>query len=59
LTGEWILVSPHRAKRPWAGKTEETSKDGEIQDQVMLENPLAPGSLRNGKHNPMYEVGIL
>ncbi len=27
LTGQWILVSPHRAKRPWqgagnAGKTE-------------------------------------
>ena len=22
LTGEWILVSPHRAKRPWQGKAE-------------------------------------
>lgn len=22
LTGEWVLVSPHRAKRPWQGKTE-------------------------------------
>ena len=22
LTGEWILVSPHRTKRPWQGKTE-------------------------------------
>ncbi|MFZ0490888.1 MAG: galactose-1-phosphate uridylyltransferase, partial [Salegentibacter sp.] len=21
LTGEWILVSPHRTKRPWQGKT--------------------------------------
>ncbi|HCO84723.1 MAG TPA: galactose-1-phosphate uridylyltransferase, partial [Arenibacter sp.] len=20
LTGEWILVSPHRTKRPWQGK---------------------------------------
>ncbi|WP_218116764.1 hypothetical protein, partial [Klebsiella variicola] len=19
LTGQWILVSPHRAKRPWSG----------------------------------------
>lgn len=22
LTGEWVLVSPHRTKRPWQGKTE-------------------------------------
>ena len=22
LTGEWILVSPHRAKRPWNGQVE-------------------------------------
>ncbi|MBN2450129.1 MAG: UDP-glucose--hexose-1-phosphate uridylyltransferase [Lentisphaeria bacterium] len=22
LTGEWVLVSPHRAKRPWKGKVE-------------------------------------
>lgn len=24
LTGEWVLVSPHRAKRPWNGKVEKT-----------------------------------
>ena len=23
LTGEWILVSPHRIQRPWQGKVEE------------------------------------
>ena len=22
LTGEWVLVSPHRAERPWQGQTE-------------------------------------
>lgn len=22
LTGDWILVSPHRTKRPWQGKVE-------------------------------------
>ena len=22
LTGQWILVSPHRAKRPWQGAVE-------------------------------------
>ena len=24
LTHEWILVSPHRAKRPWLGQVEKT-----------------------------------
>lgn len=27
LTGEWILVSPHRMKRPWQGKVEDLPKD--------------------------------
>ncbi len=22
LTGEWVLVSPHRAQRPWQGQRE-------------------------------------
>lgn len=22
LTGQWVLVSPHRAKRPWSGQDE-------------------------------------
>lgn len=26
LTGEWILVSPHRAKRPWQGQNESHAK---------------------------------
>ncbi|MET2985618.1 UDP-glucose--hexose-1-phosphate uridylyltransferase [Aureibaculum conchae] len=26
LTDEWVLVSPHRTKRPWQGKTEDSSK---------------------------------
>jgi len=25
LTGEWVLVSPHRTKRPWQGKEEKAS----------------------------------
>lgn len=24
LTGEWVLVSPHRAKRPWSGQNEKS-----------------------------------
>ncbi len=27
LTGQWILVSPHRAKRPWQGAQETPSND--------------------------------
>ncbi|HAT1693626.1 TPA: galactose-1-phosphate uridylyltransferase, partial [Raoultella planticola] len=26
LTGQWILVSPHRAKRPWQGAQETPAK---------------------------------
>ena len=26
LTEEWVLVSPHRTKRPWQGKTESNDK---------------------------------
>lgn len=25
LTGQWILVSPHRSKRPWSGMDEKSS----------------------------------
>ncbi len=27
LTGEWVLVSPHRASRPWLGQVEKTAPD--------------------------------
>src|ERR1700693_4711148 len=27
LTGDWILVSPHRTQRPWQGKQELTAPD--------------------------------
>jgi UDPglucose--hexose-1-phosphate uridylyltransferase len=27
LTGEWVLVSPHRAKRPWLGQVEKLAVD--------------------------------
>ncbi len=46
LTGEWILVSPHRTKRPWQGKTE---------NEVVLKQStydekcyLCPGNTRAG-----------
>ncbi|WP_111706449.1 UDP-glucose--hexose-1-phosphate uridylyltransferase [Lutibacter citreus] len=30
LTKEWVLVSPHRNKRPWQGKTETNAKKEEL-----------------------------
>ncbi len=27
LTNQWVLVSPHRAKRPWQGQTEKSSEE--------------------------------
>ncbi|RFM28842.1 UDP-glucose--hexose-1-phosphate uridylyltransferase [Deminuibacter soli] len=53
LTAEWVLVSPHRTKRPWQGKTEAPA---------LLERPsydascyLCPGNTRaDGSTNPQY-----
>ncbi|SNR16584.1 UDP-glucose--hexose-1-phosphate uridylyltransferase [Tenacibaculum jejuense] len=54
LTGEWILVSPHRTKRPWQGK-----KDKPVVVEKVSYDPdcyLCPGNTRaNGSVNPNYE----
>lgn len=48
LKGEWILVSPHRMKRPWGGQVED-SQDEDLPDYD-ANNPLCPGNVRpNGK----------
>ena len=54
LTGEWILVSPHRTKRPWQGKTEESkSEKKETYDPNCY---LCPGNTRaSGDTNPDYK----
>ncbi|MDP8163288.1 galactose-1-phosphate uridylyltransferase [Pasteurella skyensis] len=53
LTDQWVLVSPHRAKRPWQGQ----------QEKVLEENKpnydpscyLCPSNKRiTGEHNPAY-----
>ena len=53
LTGDWVLVSPHRTKRPWQGQTE---KIPEAIEPEYLENCyLCPGNNRAGGHvNPQY-----
>ena len=53
LTGEWILVSPHRTKRPWQGKQESIPTD----DRPSYDPDcyLCPGNTRaNGEVNPNY-----
>lgn len=53
LTGEWLLVSPHRTKRPWQGKVE---KVPEMHSQAYEPTCyLCPGNARIGSDtNPAY-----
>jgi UDPglucose--hexose-1-phosphate uridylyltransferase len=53
LTREWVLVSPHRTKRPWLGKVETTaSADLPSYDPTCY---LCPGNERaGGARNPQY-----
>ena len=54
LTGEWVLVSPHRAKRPWQGLNEEVPD--EQQPAYDSNCYLCPGNTRiNGEKNPDYK----
>ena len=54
LTCEWILVSPHRTKRPWQGKTESTAKKEKIAYDA--ECFLCPTNTRiNGVVNDDYK----
>jgi UDPglucose--hexose-1-phosphate uridylyltransferase len=54
LTGEWVLVSPHRLARPWLGRTEPA-----IEQQSAPYDPtcyLCPGNTRAGDvRNPAYD----
>jgi UDPglucose--hexose-1-phosphate uridylyltransferase len=54
LTGDWILVSPHRAKRPWQGQVEKN-----VLDERPKYDPtcyLCAGNERaGGKFNPQYK----
>lgn len=53
LSGAWVLVSPHRTKRPWQGKTENA-----MDARPPAYDPgcyLCPGNTRAGGHeNPDY-----
>ena len=53
LTGEWVLVSPHRAKRPWQGQNEAVNNEKRpTHDESCY---LCAGNTRiNGEVNPKY-----
>ena len=53
LTDEWILVSPHRATRPWQGQVEPVPP--EARPAYDPSCYLCPGNVRaNGERNPAY-----
>ena len=53
LTREWVLVSPHRAERPWQGQVEKA-----VVPASPIYDPncyLCPGNARAGRErNPDY-----
>jgi UDPglucose--hexose-1-phosphate uridylyltransferase len=54
LSGEWVLVSPHRTKRPWTGMDEAASL--ETLPQHDKDCSLCPGNTRsNSETNPDYQ----
>ena len=54
LTGEWVLVSPHRTQRPWQGQVEPTAAPA--QPEYDPDCYLCPGNSRaGGVRNPKYD----
>jgi UDPglucose--hexose-1-phosphate uridylyltransferase len=54
LTGEWVLVSPHRTLRPWQGQVERPPQ--ETRPAYDPDCYLCPGNERaGGNSNPNYE----
>jgi len=53
LTREWVVVSPHRAERPWQGQTErQEPESSQPYDPACY---LCPGNARaGGRRNPPY-----
>lgn len=53
LKDEWVVVSPHRTKRPWKGQVEKPQET--LIPRRDLNNPLVPSAVRaSGAKNPDY-----
>ena len=58
LINEWVLVSPHRAKRPWQGQKETVANDDQPEYDPTCY--LCPGNVRaNGEVNPQYKSSFV
>lgn len=54
LTGQWVLVSPHRSNRPWQGQVEKLP--GEVRPAYDPSCYLCPGNTRaSGEQTPDYQ----
>jgi UDPglucose--hexose-1-phosphate uridylyltransferase len=54
LNGDWVLVSPHRSKRPWQGQVETTPQEDKPEFDPTCY--LCPGNDRaGGIKNPAYD----
>ncbi|MEO6758993.1 MAG: UDP-glucose--hexose-1-phosphate uridylyltransferase [Saprospiraceae bacterium] len=53
LTGDWVLVSPHRSNRPWQGQVEPAPAENRPPYDPACY--LCPGNIRaNGERTPQY-----
>lgn len=58
LINEWVLVSPHRATRPWQGQNEKIHTD--VLPEYDATCYLCPENVRaNGQNNPKYESSFV
>src|SRR5512140_428847 len=54
LTGDWVLVSPHRTERPWQGQVEKQPRATAVSYDPGCY--LCPGNERaGGARNPAYD----
>lgn len=54
LTGDWVLVSPHRLARPWLGQVDSSARESRPAYDAACY--LCPGNMRaGGARNPQYE----
>ena len=58
LTGDWVLVSPHRAERPWQGQVEAAAAPAALAYDPACY--LCPGNARaGGATNPAYTQNLV
>jgi galactose-1-phosphate uridylyltransferase (family 1) len=58
LTGQWVLVSPHRAKRPWQGQQEKPDTIALVAHDAHCF--LCAGNQRvTGETNPDYKASFV